>query len=387
MTTIKQELQREQDKARRNVVPVIYTRGTHYEIGFDVGKTFAEMIREHVDHYWPLNETYMILYETQEGKGIYDETLACVEKQYSQYVREIRGTADGSGVPFHKLFLMHLDDIITIAASKDAQRSLEPVGCSAVVCNQPGQEILGHNEDALSETLSRWYLIDAHINEPNLPEEKFCSLSYAGFLPGYTMGYNQHGLVFSVNTLYASTLRTGKTPRYFLARALLGAETYTQLEAILRNDGHGAAEGFSVNLSFHQEVPRTFRNIEVAPAELGQSSSKISTVTANPGEYFYHCNKYLQMLIDENPRAIRSSIHRGKAIEKHSPPETLRDVVEILSDQSDEELPVYRELGERSKTICTGVFDLLKKTWAIYIDKPDRTAPVIVLPMFFKNDE
>jgi hypothetical protein len=25
-----------QDTSRRNVVPIIYTRGTHYEIGFDI---------------------------------------------------------------------------------------------------------------------------------------------------------------------------------------------------------------------------------------------------------------------------------------------------------------------------------------------------------------
>jgi hypothetical protein len=35
-------------------------------------------------------------------------------------------------------------------------------------------------------------------------------LSYAGFLPGYTMGYNYHGLVYSINTLNAAVLRSGK---------------------------------------------------------------------------------------------------------------------------------------------------------------------------------
>lgn len=71
------------------------------------------MIREHVDFYWPLNETYLPLYETPEGKKVYDETLACVEKQYPQYLREIEGTADGSGVPFHKVisYLNHVYQI------------------------------------------------------------------------------------------------------------------------------------------------------------------------------------------------------------------------------------------------------------------------------------
>ena len=76
------------------------------------------------------------------------------------------------------------------------------------------QEILGHNEDALSETLNHWYLVSAHVIEPGCKQENFTSLSYAGFLPGYTMGYNQYGLVYTINTLSAATLRSGKTREY-----------------------------------------------------------------------------------------------------------------------------------------------------------------------------
>lgn len=46
-------------------------------------------------------------------------------------------------------------------------------------------------------------------------EEKFTSLCYAGHLPGYTMNYNHHGLVFSINTLSAKNLQTGKTRTYY----------------------------------------------------------------------------------------------------------------------------------------------------------------------------
>lgn len=152
---------------------------------------------------------------------------------------------------------MHLDDILPNVANEGQENTL-PIGCSTIMCNQPGQvsdkkkhyicdgmqlsmidllnlnnnlilfasfiwcffidilqqEILGHNEDALSETLNHWYLVSAHVIEPDNKEEKFTSLSYAGFLPGYTMGYNHHGLVYSINTLSAATLRSGKTRKY-----------------------------------------------------------------------------------------------------------------------------------------------------------------------------
>jgi len=45
----------------------------------------------------------------------------------------------------------------------------------------------------------------------NVKEEHFMSLCYAGHLPGYTMSQNHHGLVFSINTISAELLRSGKT--------------------------------------------------------------------------------------------------------------------------------------------------------------------------------
>lgn len=58
--------------------------------------------------------------------------------------------------------------------------------------------------------------MNAHIisEEPQgkwgVTEEHFTSLCYAGHLPGYTMGYNHHGLIFTINTLSAKRLLSGK---------------------------------------------------------------------------------------------------------------------------------------------------------------------------------
>jgi predicted secreted protein len=79
------------------------------------------------------------------------------------------------------------------------------------------QETLGHTEDALSENLNNYYFVSAHIisespeGKYKVTEERFTSLCYAGHLPGYTMNYNHHGLVFSINTLSAAKLNSGKT--------------------------------------------------------------------------------------------------------------------------------------------------------------------------------
>lgn len=373
------------DIGRRTAVPIIYTRGTHYDIGFDIGRTFGKLINDYMNTYVPLLESYLPVYETEAGKKVYEETLACVEEQYPGYVREIRGTADGAQVPFHKLFLMHLDEIVPNVAA-GTQGNDQPVGCSSIMCNQPGQEILGHNEDALRETLNHWYLVSAHVIEPGSKEEKFMSLSYAGFLPGYTMGYNHHGLVYSINTLSAATLRSGKTPRYFLTRALLAAENFAEAERTLRNEGYGAADGFSINLTFlEEEGGRIFRNIEIAPCKSDCNQSQMDIHTLAPGEdSCFHCNTYRRLKVPEiEGLIIDSSVKRMAAISNHPHAQCRQDVIEILSDQTDDQFRVYQEIkpDDYVKTLATGIFDCIAKTWTIYSDKPNSNEPMVVLPI------
>ncbi|KAJ8954000.1 hypothetical protein NQ318_004291 [Aromia moschata] len=159
------------------------------------------------------------------------------------------------------------------------------------------KEILGHTEDALSDTLNHFYFVSAHIvsDKPQgrwkVTEERFTSLCYAGHLPGYTMSYNHHGLVFSINTLSARDLKAGKSLRHFITRALLSAENYAQAEEILRDSGCGSGDGCSVNMTFlNQEGDRLFHNIEMGPPD-GCDGSQLNILTISPGERSYHCNK------------------------------------------------------------------------------------------------
>lgn len=65
--------------------------------------------------------------------------------------------------------------------------------------------------------LNHIYFVSAHIitDTPQgrwkVTEERFTSLCYAGHLPGFTMSYNHHGFVYSVNIINAKTLIAAKT--------------------------------------------------------------------------------------------------------------------------------------------------------------------------------
>lgn len=85
------------------------------------GRTFASLIREFVNVFKPLNEAFIPLYNSPEGRKkkihiqsrlnhiwiilerVYNETLDVVKQNFPQYVRELQGIADGSQVEFYKV--------------------------------------------------------------------------------------------------------------------------------------------------------------------------------------------------------------------------------------------------------------------------------------------
>uniref|UniRef100_A0A182KHA7 Peptidase C45 hydrolase domain-containing protein n=1 Tax=Anopheles christyi TaxID=43041 RepID=A0A182KHA7_9DIPT len=378
------------DLERRDAIPVLYTRGTHYSVGFDVGRTFASIIHSFLEKSVPLNEIYLPLFNTENGRKTYVSTYENVNKSFPQYIRELQGIADGAKVEFHKLFLLHIDDVIT--GGQDGNN--QPIGCSTICVNEPDCVVLGHTEDALSEVLNHFYFVSAHIisetpeGKHKVLEERFTSLCYAGHLPGYTMNSNHHGLVFSINTLSAKTLVGGKTPRHFITRALLAAENFVQAQEILRDHGVGAADGCSINMTFlRQEGDRLFHNAEMGPATNG-NESQLNILTASPGEHIIHVNSYQRLPVPEvSGLIIESSVERMKTFAKYAPPKTVDDVVRMLSDVTASEHKVFRDHGknQKVKTICVGIIDCIKRTWTLYAENPSYVPPLVVLPLMLKD--
>ncbi|XP_067639609.1 beta-alanyl-dopamine/carcinine hydrolase isoform X3 [Eurosta solidaginis] len=378
---------------RRQAIPVLYTRGSHYDVGFDMGRTFASIIKSFLQLCNPLNESYLPLYNKDEGRKVYNETLESVKKSFPQYIRELEGIADGAQVEFHKLFLLHMDEITAICAN--GTQAVAPVGCSSIIVNNEKSRVLAHTEDALAATLNHFYFVVAHIindtpqGKHKVKEEHFMSLCYAGHLPGYTMSYNHHGLVFTINTLSALHLRSGKTPRHFITRSLLSAENFDQALTILKDEGVGAADGCSFNMTFINDESRKFYNIEMAPVLEDGTASRLDIKEVCCGSHNCHANRYERLCIKEaNQRQLDSSKSRMNTFADYPTPHCKADAIKMLSDCSGCEYCVFIENNspdEVVKTIAVGVFDINEKTIALYSDNPCTTKPQCVLPLILKD--
>ncbi|XP_047543774.1 uncharacterized protein LOC125075944 isoform X1 [Vanessa atalanta] len=378
----------EKQLGRRRVVPVIYLQGSHYDVGFDVGRNFAAIIKSFISSYGNLRD-FEKEYKTDTGRDAYDKTLANMKKRFPYYVKEMQGVADGANVPFHQLFLLQMDDIIGTINDNHLPRN-DTGGCSSLAIKTPNSAVLGHTEDAFSETLNHFYIMSAHIiptqedRELGAIEERFSSLCYAGHLPGYTMGYNENGLVFSINTLSPLVLKPGNTPRTFITRALLASKSYADAERILRDEGLGIGNGFSMNMIWTNKAgEKQIYNAEVAPDLKGDRS--ILNIHKYLDEPLVHTNIYQRIPVKEviGP-IIDSSTFRLKIIHDHAPPHTQKDIKDILSDTSGVEFQVFQEKKDSIiKTIAAGIFDLDKMTWSIFINKPNISEPVAILPIRF----
>ncbi len=125
------------DKIEVNSLPVLFTRGTHYQVGYNVvslncwytfvqillnfyakpiretiqknliefkGKAFGLLIKDFLNDLDFYNQISLPLFDLPEGRKVYDATLNICNSQFPQYVEEIQGMADGAALPFYQVF-------------------------------------------------------------------------------------------------------------------------------------------------------------------------------------------------------------------------------------------------------------------------------------------
>ncbi|HSW35906.1 MAG TPA: C45 family peptidase [Candidatus Limnocylindrales bacterium] len=186
---------------------IINAEGSHYEIGYSIGKCARALIGYSVDNY-----RRSLPREGWPGSWVLPRGfLEAASEIFPHFVEELQGMADGSGQDFEDLFFLN--------ALEEALELQPPAACTSVGIADPcGGALLGHNED--------WYAEDAEavIVIYGRPSGKpaFVSVTAAPFLAA--VGMNEAGIAQGVNSVSPSDCRVG-VPRMFAARAVLEAVT------------------------------------------------------------------------------------------------------------------------------------------------------------------
>lgn len=141
------------------------------------------------------------------------------------------------------------------------------------------------------------------------------------------------------------------------------------------------SDGFSINMTFTNE--NHFSNIEMGPA-INNGKSQMSEYKIETGSNI-HCNHYLRLNIEEPQHYYMNATKtRYETLKKFPEPQSKEDVINMLGDTSHDEFYVFRcQPTAATKTICVGVFDLIKRTWILYKDNPKCNDPIAILSLDF----
>jgi hypothetical protein len=348
-------------------MPQFETGGSHYAVGHAIGRRFADQINRLFDHYTFFQEQILPFYRTAQGRDAYHAFLTLHRQHFAGYVAELEGMAKGSERPFEEIFLINLrgeyaglmrrdDASMDNAPSDDA--SPTDGGCSDCMVLTEETALAGHNEDGPAAALGNRFLVRAQIDG----HSPFTALCYPGFLPGNALGFNQAGMLHTIDALQPRQVRVG-LGRHFLARSLLDAHSVA--DAIQRITPPGRAAGFAYNIGSVNE--RRLVSVEVSPEQ--------HHVHAVQGHYV-HTNHYLQLSQVEQiiGDSSQTRLQRARALCQATPPKTATHVLQVLGDQADPDHPIYRRprAPDDTATLCSALFDLDARRLQLYAGHPLR---------------
>ena len=334
--------------AVQTALPLIRIGGSHQEMGRQIGEACAPAIHRMLEIYKAsLEATYHELELTWEDARLQANKYYPYALEHTpQYVDEVDGIAEASGLDFDDLMVLNCMEAIT----SDALH----LGCTSLAVGgertQDGHVLVGHNEDWLPEDEENTYLVHATPDD----EPPFLAITYGGLLPN--IGFNAAGIAQCCDSVYPNDARVG-VPRIFVSRAVLGASRLS--EAIRGALMRWRAAGYN-----HLIAGRSgeLYNVEV-------SARRFATIYGMDG-YLAHTNHYLTQRMkqfeDKTEDLISSRVRANRALrllrttEKHSV-ETLKTILKdhinypnsICSHTEPEDNPL-----DRQKTIASLIMDL-----------------------------
>jgi isopenicillin-N N-acyltransferase-like protein len=189
------------------MIPLIETGGSPWEIGYDVGRETREMLQAVAAS----SRAELGAAADGEVNSSIRVYLEATERVAPGLVEELRGMAEGSGVPFETLFAVN--------AAAELNQAIGSFGCTVVGAGPAGtadgQVLLAHNEDATAGWGDFAYVVKAE------PEDgpAFAAFTYAGLL--LHQGVNAAGLASVGNALYARDAHPGVPKLFQYRRALM----------------------------------------------------------------------------------------------------------------------------------------------------------------------
>jgi len=300
-----------------NPPPLIEVKGSHREIGRQIGEAVRPLIEHSIHNARSLVEsTYDNLQLTWDGAQIQARKyMPFAQERYPQYVDELLGMAEGANVNYTELAVVNGLEAVTTDA-------LHLTKCTSLAVNEvntaDGHVLVAHNEDWLPDDEPDVYIV--HVSADDEPA--FLAMSYGGLLPN--VGFNEAGIAQCCDTVYPSDTRIG-IPRVIVSRAVLGSRTIGQ--AFRQTIVPLRAAGYS-HLIAHESGE--LYNVEV--------SARNFDILYGLDGYLAHTNNYLspkmEAIESESDELVHTRVRYFRALRllRQSKKHSIRSLETILQD-------------------------------------------------------
>ncbi|HEY3360169.1 MAG TPA: C45 family peptidase [Polyangia bacterium] len=348
--------------ATADTFPLLEVRGTPYAIGHAIGRRFGAEIRAALaGRAEALRE--LTAFVDAQPPALHATFVAAAQRHTPAVVEELRGWADGSGVPLRDLFILNLaPEYGALQAQGRSRATCERTpGCSTIVRWDRGRALVAHNEDGDRAYAAGMFLLRVH------PEGKpsFLCASYPGVLPGNAPWVNDRGVLMTTNFIPGREVKVG-VGRYFLDRLAMEATSLDAALAIARHPERGYA--------FHHVIAEVARRRAVA---LEATPSKAS-VRELAGLYL-HTNHLVHPPLADEPQdlATPSSTRRLETLERWRAGVDVAALdaaglaVPLTSHDGRPYSPCRHPAGEiRGATLLTAIFDVDRRILRIAKGQP-----------------
>lgn len=194
-------------------LPIIEARGTHREVGRQIGKQCRERIQKMFSglrNELPPGVTWEAMLNQSR---VY---LAHSRAVYPQYIDELEGIAEGADVSFDEVFLTMCEEL---------WESFAWHGCTDMAARgkatADGTTLIAHTNDLLPKTESMLVILKVQAGS----EPEYIGVSVGGI--GISAGYNAAKISLTGNQLDSNDVRPG-VPRLLVVRAILGSRNLSE---------------------------------------------------------------------------------------------------------------------------------------------------------------
>jgi isopenicillin-N N-acyltransferase-like protein len=190
-------------------LPMIEARGSHREVGQQIGQACQAQIRG------VLTSLHMELPDGVTWPEMLEQSQRYLEfsqEIYPQYVEELEGVAEGAEVPFDEVFLSMCEELWESAAWQRGCTDMAARGRATL----DGSTLVAHTNDLLPQAEEKLVLLKIQAGD----EPEFLGISPGGI--AISAGFNAAGISLTGNQLDNNDIRPG-VPRLLVVRAILAA--------------------------------------------------------------------------------------------------------------------------------------------------------------------